>query len=766
MKDLNVRKLLLHMISILVARAAFLSMNPFAVGYFAILYQEGAGGITLLLFSAVGVISKMGIIDGAPYLMILFFAYIILEMLDRKRPAIYQWLCLGVPVVLTGFIRIFVFQSEKGEGLFVTLRLLEIVILVIFALLVKRAIRVLLHLSKGYRPNSEQVVSISVLLAVVLYALPKINFNYISPIHTVMFFLIIFTTYKYGVGQGAVTGAVCGIITCISGGSVADVGLYCMLGIAPALFRELGRITMSTIFVITAVGLWLLQYSEIFGRTEFGALISAILMFLLLPVSIVYRLDQGVVNERQSTPALQNVRSIARERMLNFSDSFLKLASAYSSLSGKSAVMEKQEVNHVFEDLSERLCKNCSNCEACWEKDFMQTYQAACDVFEVAEKKGFIEEQEIPSSFQSICICADEFCREANRGFELVKLNQNWCNRMQESREAISSQFIEVSKVIKELAGDLYNTIDIPVGKEDKLISALKANHILVRNVTLIEKSNKRQEVYVKAACRRGRCVTTKEIAGVISDVLSMRVVPSATSKTIISKDYDTYIFLEDTKYKVLTGLARAKKEKNPVSGDNYTIQSLDTGESLIALADGMGTGTKACEESEEVIALLEQLIQAGFRRDVAIKLVNTSMVLKAGEQSFSTIDMSVINLFTGMCEFIKIGAAAAFIKRDNWVETITSTTLPIGMFHSVDYDTISKKLYDGDLVVMVTDGVLDAFPVLDKEEYMQKLILDIKSKNPQEIANCILEEACKEQKEGKKDDMTVITVGIWEKFL
>ena len=161
---------------------------------------------------------------------------------------------------------------------------------------------------------------------------------------------------------------------------------------------------------------------------------------------------------------------------------------------------------------------------------------------------------------------------------------------------------------------------------------------------------------------------------------------------------------------------------------------------------------------------MLEQFLEAGFKIETAIRMINSNLVLKPEKQAFSTIDMGTINLYTAMCEFVKIGAASTFIKRNNWVETISSTTLPIGMLKVVDYDSVTKKLYEGDIIIMVSDGVLDCLNEDNKEAYMEKLIMNIQSNNPQEIANRILDHALSQSNYIPMDDITVITAGIWLK--
>ncbi len=181
-------------------------------------------------------------------------------------------------------------------------------------------------------------------------------------------------------------------------------------------------------------------------------------------------------------------------------------------------------------------------------------------------------------------------------------------------------------------------------------------------------------------------------------------------------------------------------------------------------LSDGMGSGSEAFEESETVIELLEQFLEAGFREEPAIKLINSVLVLRTENSMSSTVDLCVVNLCAGTCEFVKVGAATTFIKRDHFVESISSNSMPAGILNQVDYDSKSKKLYDGDYVIMVSDGVIDCVEDEDKEGYFIDFIKNIPFKSPQEIANAILSAALEKHGYVPADDMTVLVTGIWKK--
>ena len=750
------------MIGILVARTIFYSMNPLAIGYFTASIISGTKTGWALMAALIGIATSMNTTGILKYSLTLITAVIILETPFIKKRNIPRPVKYATAPVALSLFSLMEITAGGPVDRYVMTALLEGVIALVSAGIFRYGIDYILQGQKGIRMSNEQMVSMAVIVAVMLYAIPRFESNYVAPVETVAYFIILFFTYKYGAGQGTITAAVCGFVLSLRGAPIEDVGVFTMMGIVSALFHEMGRFPCAVVYLLAASALGLSNAGMELSLKEIGALVSAVMVFLFLPGSIIYRVDAAGGTGRQELLATQNLRNIAKLRMKIFSESFLKLSKTLDTITEKQTKLKQNEINRIFEDISEKLCKNCDQCSSCWEQQFNQTYQAASMMFEVAERKGIIRREDIPENFLDSCISVEDFITETNRGFEIAKLNHIWQSRISESREVIADQLKEVSTVIQDITGEIYEAAQASRTEEEKVIRRLRYEHITVKDITILEREDKRKEIYLNAYCRGGRCITAKEAASYISEALGIRVKASEASKTVIARDCENYIFVEDTKFKVLTGMARAMKEN--VSGDNFSILKLENGEFMLALSDGMGTGEEAGEESETVMSLLEQMIEAGFKAETAIKLINSSLVLKSDKQTFSTIDISIINLFTGMCEFIKIGAAAAFIKREDWVETISSTTLPIGMFGNVDYDTVTKKLYEGDIIVLLTDGVLDCIMSENKEAFLAELLMEIKSSNPQEIANRILDSTLAQRNYVPMDDMTVITAGIWLK--
>ena len=183
----------------------------------------------------------------------------------------------------------------------------------------------------------------------------------------------------------------------------------------------------------------------------------------------------------------------------------------------------------------------------------------------------------------------------------------------------------------------------------------------------------------------------------------------------------------------------------------------------IIALSDGMGSGEKACGDSERVIELLERFLEAGFSKSMAVEMINSTLVVRAEEQNMSTLDICDIDLYDGTVEFLKAGASYTFIKRDDYVEPVFSAALPLGIFYQMDTEIQTRRLQEGDYIIMLSDGVLDSITEEEKVQLMRGFISKMNITGPQELANRILQFAIGQSGGQIRDDMTVLVAGIWE---
>lgn len=763
LKGFELRGILISLIGIIMSRTMLFDMNPIAIGYFAAGYTYKKCRPYLVVAMLAGlytmgepvVLIKYGLI----MLVIAFVTYI-----SEKKDKLLSILAISI---LSGLITTTFSISNGMMSLeykkIIILGLLEGALVMSLANMFFLATDFIRTANRRQLLSNQELISVAMLGGCFLYGLPEVPGYTFSLVESVAYLLIVVVAYKYGAGAGAVTGAACGIVLGIQSQNVIILGIFCLVGIGTGMFRELGKIVSGFVFVLLNIVLCNFIYPDLIQGVQIRALVSASLVFFLIPRSLIQKVDLYTL-EPERKKKEQNLQDVTMSKLREFSDSFVKLSKSFYSLAKARQSFERNEVDDIFAGLSAGLCKDCKNCSKCWEKNYYHTQQTAGAVLEAAKVQGYVQASDFPKTFQDRCIHFNQFVNETNRGIAVAAINMNWSNRMAESRVAIAGQLSEVASIIDDFSKSLNETVEVRDENEDIIKKILKAYQLDVKKVSVIEKRNNRKQLYLSMRTRKGRCVTTREAADLLSKACGRKMIPSAESKNVIGKEYDKISFVEDTKFQTITGMARTSKDGEIVSGDTFSFMHLDSGETVMILSDGMGTGERASEESELVIDLLEEFLEAGFTEKSAIKLINSILVVNSDDQTVSTLDISSINLFTGVCNFIKIGASTTFIKRNGWIETIQSTNLPVGMFNEIDIEGSEKKLYDGDYVIMVSDGMLDFVSEVDKEEVFKNILEEIDVTNPQEMADTILERILEKEEHGVRDDMTVLVAGFWEK--
>ncbi len=98
------------------------------------------------------------------------------------------------------------------------------------------------------------------------------------------------------------------------------------------------------------------------------------------------------------------------------------------------------------------------------------------------------------------------------------------------------------------------------------------------------------------------------------------------------------------------------------------------------------------------------------------------------------------------------------FYKEKEDVEVINSNSLPFGVLDRVDIDIVEKNVKNGDLIISISDGILDnkensSFNV----EWLVNFLENTNIKQPKDLAISILKKLRNLMKEKLRNDMTVI---------
>jgi stage II sporulation protein E len=175
-----------------------------------------------------------------------------------------------------------------------------------------------------------------------------------------------------------------------------------------------------------------------------------------------------------------------------------------------------------------------------------------------------------------------------------------------------------------------------------------------------------------------------------------------------------------------------------------------------------MGNGYRAKEESEETLRLLQQILQTGIPEKVAIKSINSVLSLRSNEEMFATLDLAMIDLNSASAEFLKIGSSPSFIMRGKKIIKIEAGNLPIGIIRDVDVDIVQEQLKAEDILIMVSDGIFEGpMHVENTDIWMKRKLKELETRDPQEIADLLLEEVIRTKAGEIDDDMTVLVAKI-----
>ncbi len=239
---------------------------------------------------------------------------------------------------------------------------------------------------------------------------------------------------------------------------------------------------------------------------------------------------------------------------------------------------------------------------------------------------------------------------------------------------------------------------------------------------------------------------------------------------TVAEQTGDRILLEEPPPLRLVTGVATAsaapREHKRSASrrtenGDAVLIQPLSGGKELLALSDGMGHGADACDESRKTLELLSLCMEAGYSRTQAMTVVNGTMLSATSGEKFATVDLCLVDLWSGEAAMNKLGACPSFLIQGQKIKTIEGSALPLGIIEHVIPMEYRFSLEEGDALVLVSDGVTDAFV---QEDGILSILREQRDSTPQRLADAILGAALARRAGAPPDDMTVLCARVKER--
>lgn len=596
--------------------------------------------------------------------------------------------------------------------------------------------------------TSKDATCIVMCITIFLLALGGINVGGIYPSHIVSSVMILLCSYYGKESGGAIVGICTGITLTLGEGNVYLMGMYAFGGLLSGVFSRFGRLSSFASFIFAGVAVTMIS----FGSADIiPMLIEAFasgVLFFLLTVKFGTRLE-AVLVPTVTSPIIDSVKSDIVSKLKRASAFSAEICGNVTAVNDALEKSEQTDCKKILKKTKEQVCGSCGLYDVCW-KESAETARRHFETLLNLKKQGvYLEYKTVPQPFSAICIRTENICSNLNKMYSEYKVRQRAENRIKEIHSLAAEQFMNVSSLLQSLSESVDKDVRFDMDTSSRIRSAAVSCGIDATECccTINEMEKMTLELKVKKPYDK------TGLGGLLSQLEALTERSFALPEIEEYEDCARLIYKEKPTYRVISSCTQFNSGEERYSGDSYSTFSDNNGYFYGVICDGMGTGSKAAISSSLAVRLLEKLIKAGFGITASINTVNTSLISKSGDECSVTLDLLVVDLYTGHCEFYKCGATDTLVKKKGRIATIGFDSMPLGILSGVEVKSGSGSLDSGDIIVMCSDGVreedyyelrqgLKVFSEGDVRKFTNEISTVIRNKQPE-----------------KNDDMTVLTL-------
>lgn len=602
-----------------------------------------------------------------------------------------------------------------------------------------------------YKMAKDELFGLCTLACALSIGLFSINIFAFKPFYLVSTFALLMLVYSEKINTALIGGIVLGIGAGLGGGNLMVTGGLLISTAFSLLFAKSNIYFAAAAFMIGDVfgGM----YFNAFGQYDWYHLLAigvGVLLFLAIPKSVkqhfIHLFGGGVSQNAEHSVVIRNRNETAR-KLCDMSKVFSEIGGV---LGGTELVMTANNSLELAGEIAVSHCSGCPSYKFCSAMLGGDTTLAIKDVVDKAMYNGVVTKDDLTPFLQGRCTKQDSLVSlVAEKSQQLLKF-MDAKNQIGAGRIILGEQMQSISELLMSLGQDIRSAVFFDTESEQNIISELYYYNIVCRDIVVSGENG----IYGVTLTTRRQDSSKSALPNVVSKVLKgvFEVVDCAPSRI---PGFDLVTLKQSPQYALSYGVATRTMDGSRASGDTFSMQKIAYDKFMLVLCDGMGSGEKASFNSTSTIGMIENFYKAGFKNNAILSLIN-KILATYNNESFTCIDISMVDLTAGVIDIIKLGGTQTLIIRQNKCYAIGGGALPLGIVEEARPYTDRHIVMDGDIMVMCTDGISD---YLGQQEICDIVMQD--GSNPEQIAEKILQKATSS---GAKDDSTVICAKVYAK--
>ncbi|MGL4849010.1 MAG: stage II sporulation protein E [Clostridium sp.] len=750
---------LLSRVVIYINKEEFIGLAPFGIAFLAAMLKTKDEN--KIIFSSIGGIlgyltvnEKVG--NASIYIITILGVFMLSYILSKKEIFIGTKSVLGIYFTTQFVISILINKQDIKTTCILGVIYTAVIVPIYF--IIKYGLECFENYNTNYCFTTEELISIGIIGCLMVTGIGDFTIFSVEVREVVAIIFIMLIAYVGGLANGAATGIAMGLILGIASGNMIEgIGIYGVVGLVSGLFKEIGR--MFSFLAAGVIYSILALYTTGTITNEIIEVLLGGVIFLIIPSKVIKNIDKeintDVKMENLNSEHANQLKEEFSNRVDGLTDVLSNVSVAIENLSTNEALLYKDKSTAMVNNLADRICSKCDKANRCWGSQFNMTYNCFEKIIKGREDNFKL----FPAELEKKCMRKYEILKEVDQ--LVLSMNAEAINRekIEEGRKLIANHMNIMVDNIGKMLFDFKKDIVVYGNLEKEIRKELNKNSIQYKDVLAFVDREGKTKIKINMTNCSGCRYCTKNVLPIVSSIMNKPMTIGKNGCSIRTDNKEcTATITEMPKYNVQSYVGMSIKEGEEYTGDTYNFGTVANGKYLSFISDGMGSGPEASKESKMTVDLVEKFMVNGFDVNTALNAVNSIMTMKFDEdEKFSTLDMSSIDLYTGVAEFIKVGATASFIKRGSEVIKISSNMPPFGLVDEIEVEKIEKKVRGGDIVIILSDGVLD----VDKNrvgdtEWIERFLCNA-GNDPKELAIELIEESKRLNNGAIHDDMTVI---------